>query len=1080
MPAAARHTDPITTEHICDATTKTDGGSDNVIIESLGAHYKGGTHKTDTHIYNTDSNGNCTIAHNPGLSVASADVFVNGFPLGRVNDTYDGCGYISAGASAVEANTEYTPTAAIDSTAIYHETAAIDDMLDQLLYRATGYYTIPSQAQLISQKIQQLSASTSITTKSPHVDYWYRGENTMIMHAEAEVSTNTVVKWLTKDLEYATLATAQGPNPLINLYQVDIPKNQILHITTPEGVPGVNDWFGSEHPWDWDDILKNSPKKPDPTLLAAVKADIHMNSDIFILAIEDSKVTDLLKSAGYKAITAYESAADAPLSTRSLNMAIILNADADFKVIPMVAELPAQGTPIIRTTVDPAHVNEWLDPNNINRQDADGLKPTSGSGYTARSRLAHIIRTQTIRGPNSSASLGLTLNSSGEIKFNVAAGSHLDHTKDINNPKYIKNIDKLSREIVLGEGLSTGERFDVNTKTGEYKLSRIYKWADEAESLSHILKTNTITSVAYKNAHTSMTLLIQTITSEIGNAIWSEWLRDTTTILDRPMIVSKFTPSGDLNKFPTFNEHRLYSVTAQHINEPIFPGANRQSLSYYGNSDNAYLLKPGQKIVIIPGTTGISHEFIVDGLELNKAEAITLSQWERMHSSGYVKYRPAALRPIITKVSSLPGFDLAEAIRNGYIGEFDTHGQSLSRSTVRDKGMNWYVITLERIPDMRTLETIIELEYKIPFMDFSISNGNLSFGYIKTTETGSKGIGLKSAGASMLDAVFKNPDFASVHTLTIDELTYRGSQLFNAQINRMAVIYNRDPRIIARMYPMLANPGFNMPNFILVGQSVSTTTRLSIPGILPLGGAEQDGYVKLKTFFEYVYKYRTPYAERMLISTKNYNLSVITGDEVHKWVKVIGEPEFLEKFFKDLDVTERIASLKERAPKAVPSWFWDSLKIKVSNGAATTKEVLYATVTSSSAHKFYAFLGKVANIATVAISPWIYDHIESRGGLINHLKLRQEEYAERYLLKPGVDLDKLSYDQLVIMAGHDYYSSKQVIGEMVFIDAMDIILYFVGWPIAETYHAFDEAVDSIPDDDTMIEWFMGDEFDLFN
>lgn len=106
MPGVARKsgTDSVNTVHnavgkgcnVAPTTTATDAGSDDVLINGIGAVREGDA--VASHIF-----PGCS-SHAPGLATFSSNVFVNGKRIGRLNDTY-GCGAkITSASSNVFAN----------------------------------------------------------------------------------------------------------------------------------------------------------------------------------------------------------------------------------------------------------------------------------------------------------------------------------------------------------------------------------------------------------------------------------------------------------------------------------------------------------------------------------------------------------------------------------------------------------------------------------------------------------------------------------------------------------------------------------------------------------------------------------------------------------------------------------------------------------------------------------------------------------------------------------------------------------------------------------------------------------------
>lgn len=89
-------TDSVSIPHpTCQGSTETAAGSDNVLINGIGAVRAGDA--VASHTYDPPG---CP-SHAPGLSTFSSKVLVNGKGLGRLGDTY-GCGVkISSGSGNV-------------------------------------------------------------------------------------------------------------------------------------------------------------------------------------------------------------------------------------------------------------------------------------------------------------------------------------------------------------------------------------------------------------------------------------------------------------------------------------------------------------------------------------------------------------------------------------------------------------------------------------------------------------------------------------------------------------------------------------------------------------------------------------------------------------------------------------------------------------------------------------------------------------------------------------------------------------------------------------------------------------------
>ena len=87
MPAVARKsgTDSISTGHGCDATTVTDQGSSDVLVNSIGAVRAGDL--CQTHLILV---GDSCVPHTVSLTSYSSTVFVNGKGIGRQGDQYSG------------------------------------------------------------------------------------------------------------------------------------------------------------------------------------------------------------------------------------------------------------------------------------------------------------------------------------------------------------------------------------------------------------------------------------------------------------------------------------------------------------------------------------------------------------------------------------------------------------------------------------------------------------------------------------------------------------------------------------------------------------------------------------------------------------------------------------------------------------------------------------------------------------------------------------------------------------------------------------------------------------------------------
>jgi len=87
MPAVSRKsgTDSISTGHGCDATTVTDQGSSDVIVNGIGAVRAGDL--CQVHLI---PSGSSCVPHTVPLTSFSSTVFVNGKGVGRQGDQYSG------------------------------------------------------------------------------------------------------------------------------------------------------------------------------------------------------------------------------------------------------------------------------------------------------------------------------------------------------------------------------------------------------------------------------------------------------------------------------------------------------------------------------------------------------------------------------------------------------------------------------------------------------------------------------------------------------------------------------------------------------------------------------------------------------------------------------------------------------------------------------------------------------------------------------------------------------------------------------------------------------------------------------
>ena len=87
MPAVARGNseDDVSCNHPCLGTTKTNGMSDDVIVNGIGVHREGDD--TVVHVSGVDS-PICVSTHAPVIAEGSTSVFANGKGVARVGDDY--------------------------------------------------------------------------------------------------------------------------------------------------------------------------------------------------------------------------------------------------------------------------------------------------------------------------------------------------------------------------------------------------------------------------------------------------------------------------------------------------------------------------------------------------------------------------------------------------------------------------------------------------------------------------------------------------------------------------------------------------------------------------------------------------------------------------------------------------------------------------------------------------------------------------------------------------------------------------------------------------------------------------------
>lgn len=100
MPGVARKdgADSIVTNHGCDGSTVTDGGSSDVFVNNIGVVREG-----DLTAVHTVPVGPACVPHTVPLSTYSPDVYANNKNIGRDEDFYNGH-QLSSGSTDVFAN----------------------------------------------------------------------------------------------------------------------------------------------------------------------------------------------------------------------------------------------------------------------------------------------------------------------------------------------------------------------------------------------------------------------------------------------------------------------------------------------------------------------------------------------------------------------------------------------------------------------------------------------------------------------------------------------------------------------------------------------------------------------------------------------------------------------------------------------------------------------------------------------------------------------------------------------------------------------------------------------------------------
>jgi hypothetical protein len=304
---------------------------------------------------------------------------------------------------------------------------------------------------------------------------------------------------------------------------------------------------------------------------------------------------------------------------------------------------------------------------------------------------------------------------------------------------------------------------------------------------------------------------------------------------------------------------------------------------------------------------------------------------------------------------------------------------------------------------------------------------------------------------------------------------------------------------------MLSNPEFKAPIMELSSHGVVQAK----PHILIAGSAyPTGGYMKMTDFLDYIFKYGSPFADGVNISTKSYLITAhwALSDTTEEFYRkgtgkfIIGTNEQLAKYLhKAPNVFDsRIAILKAKVPEA-PSWFFDNLEVSVNNKAGTVREVFEVSSLHPIHGKIMATLRFIGNVALVIFAPYIYDTIKARGGIIEHIKEYVNDTIALYDARidrmgdyditglRNINYDHLSLEQLTLMNNSIDAEQKKLLDlglvqsgeqlERTLNIIFDIPLYFLGMGMMWYADELDRKLESIHKSNELTkEWF----FELFD
>jgi uncharacterized Zn-binding protein involved in type VI secretion len=358
-----------------------------------------------------------------------------------------------------------------------------------------------------------------------------------------------------------------------------------------------------------------------------------------------------------------------------------------------------------------------------------------------------------------------------------------------------------------------------------------------------------------------------------------------------------------------------------------------------------------------------------------------------------------------------------------------------------------------------------------------------------------KGIG-PAAGYRLLDAAFRSTLFESLTFFSAESLTVHGARLYSRLMGNIALSYKRNPDSLKR-YPMFSNPEFRFPIFNLNSHGVV----VGKPHLLVASGASPlSGTMKIGDFLNYIFKYGSPFADGMNISKKSYLITAswIDGTIDQNTSKfIIGTREELAKYLYKADPVfdTRIAILKTKVPEA-PSWFFDSLEVKVNSRAGTVHEVFEASTLHPIHGKVMATLRFIGNVALFVIAPYTYDRIKLRGGIIEHIKEYVNDTIDLYDARidrmenyditglRNINYDNLSLEQLTLMNNSiDNARRKKLIESLDYEQTgeqfdrtlnliFDVPLYFLGMALTWYVNELDAKLEAMHKKDELTkDWF---------